>query len=295
MQPPPNTVTNSQGFTKVLNTGQLLRKIASRACVGKRARDNALARAALSQDSDNAVEFIRTAVENLQSTSRLTPDNYYKTILDVVLDWIDSSPNGRELNRRVEIHHHHHGEASTNAQPPPRRSSADNKPADENKISQPTEAKVDDPDRKQKKRIRVRFATFALRDTQAAPWKCPYLKPDCSVCQHLWQRRFRCNKSTCQKKHLAGAHVDINRAEEKFIRSRHPEFKEERAQRAASASSPAAASIADEESDHGDNNIIVPAVEGLTLNPDEVGADLPCSEKHTLDWASEVEEKRMRV
>lgn len=293
----------SQGFTKVLDTGQLLRKIANKACVGKRARDNAITRAALSQSSDNFMDIVQQSVLYMQSSSRLTPDNYYKTILDVTFDWIATSPSGREMNRRVEIHHHHHG-TETSRSALQSHSHADSAPISlaiaPPLVDRPTvDLTVDSPTRK-KKRIRVRFTTFALRDQAPAPWQCPYSEADCKVCSTLWQRRYRCNKHTCAKHHLSGAHTDLNRAEEKFVRAQHPQFKISRKVRASDDDASPSGPVSELTS------TVVDEITSLQIgNSSSAVLDEDCSAqeaspsrgvvKHTLDWVAEVEEKRGRV
>lgn len=301
---PPHTVNPSQGFTKVLNTGQLLRKVAAVASVGKRARDNAIARAALSQGSDQNIQMVRTAINYMQPSSQLTPDQFYKTIMETMFDWIATSPNGREVNRRVEIHHHHHGEAHHEIAPPPQPGS-----------SQPIRSAEPQPDdvprnegfhrsthriepQTRKKRIRIRFTTFPLRDVAPAPWQCPYSTADCPTCTRLWQRRYRCNKPSCHREHLHGAHVVLNRAEERFVRSQHPEYKIERAQREPSPllsdGPPSPASDDGATASATADSVVDTTQEIANLTVGVV--DIPPSPgKHTLDWASEVEEKRGRI
>lgn len=299
----PNTVHSLQGFTKVLDTGQLLRKIAVKACVGKRARDNAITRAALSNTNDNVMDLVRQSVIYMQSSSRLTPDKFYKTLLDVTFDWIATSPSGRDINRRVEIHHHHHGSETSRPahQTPSNVSSATISSAEPPLVASPAKLTTagSSTSQSKKKRIRVRFATFALRDSAYAPWSCPYSEADCSVCVNLWRRRFRCNKSSCHKHHDAGAHTALNRAEEKFIRAQHPQFKTDVSR----------IGLSDQSNDEAVS--VEPVVEQTTVLND---IESPCSlaepvspinevdesstsgaVKHTLDWVAEVEEKRGKI
>lgn len=296
-----NTVLSSQGFTKVLNTGQLLRRIASRACVGKRARDHAVSRAALSQTDDNVLQIVRRSVDYMQPSSRLTPDKFYQTILDVVFDWIATSPNGRDAHKRVEIHYHHHGSEMVKKSekgkptvapaPSPRTDSAETiPPTMVTDLGDGHKAKKSNT----KKRIRVRFATFALRDDVTVPWQCPYSEANCTTCTQLWQRRFRCNKASCKKHHYAGAHTECNRAEEKFIRAQHAQFKKERATApvpsAETSVAPTEGSAETEESQDSPSAALAESAGRLNFSD----ADYPPlgAAKHTLDWVAEVEEKR---
>lgn len=290
----PNTVKPSQGFTKVLNTGQLLRTIAVKACVGKRARDNAITRAALSQTHDNIMSQVMTSINYLQPASRLTSDEFYKTMLTVVLDWIANAPSGRDMNKRVEIHHHHHGspmkpEAVQQQHRKTPRSSAENNVAAKQAAPQMA-SHVVSPNAK-KKRIRVRFTTFALRDGTIAPWQCPYSEIDCVTCGTLWQRRYRCNKRNCSKQHQDGAHVDTNRAEEKFIRAQHPQFKNSGVP---CTIPPSCGSSPSHSTPSTSVDAVVQQVEEvLDLHTD----DSFCAEKRSFDWADEVEleEKRRKM
>lgn len=298
----PNTVHSLQGFTKVLDTGQLLRKIAAKACVGKRARDNAITRAALSNTNDNVMDLVRQSVIYMQSSSRLTPDKYYKTLLDVTFDWIANSPSGRDINRRVEIHHHHHGSETSRPahQIPSNVSSATISSAEPQSVASPAKLPTagSPTAHPKKKRIRVRFATFALRDTANAPWACPYSEADCSVCVNLWRRRFRCNKSSCSKHHDAGAHTALNRAEEKFIRAQHPQFKTDVSRIGLNDQSNDEASVdlVVEETTLLINNEPVRSPVEPTPSIVEVDESSPSGAvKHTLDWVAEVEEKRGKI
>lgn len=242
-----NVKVNSTGLSKSLNVGHLLGILARKLNVGKRQKENAITRAALSVDDGSFLQMVRTSVTNMQQYSKLTPDIYYKIAFESTLEYIEAAPTcSPKTKKEINIVHQHvyspqtplehkmaHLRVETRLKPvfqtatksravPETSGSITTDSADTS--ATPTKASSS----KRIKRNRIRFSSEArhVRNAGKAPWRCPQENDDCSICNGLWLRRYRCSNKDCPYEHQDQSHSQLNSVEFRFVRTCHMEPKD---------------------------------------------------------------------
>lgn len=233
---------NDTGLSRRLNPGQLLGMVARKVNIGKRQKENAITRSALSLGDGSPFSLIKLSIENFQSHSKLTPDIFYKTALNTLLEYLDHAPQCDSHEKRVEIHHHynspsavdqptalskdleHKAQISTSGKKPKVKKNAPSETSVVVKHSADRASDETSPTTKSRtSRHRLRFSDSNLRTASSAPWKCPFDAPQCEICRTAWCRRYRCSRSDCKYEHLDGSHPTLNSVENRFVRGLHPE------------------------------------------------------------------------
>lgn len=233
---------NDTGISRRLNPGQLLGMVARKVNIGKRQKENAITRAALSLGDGSPFTLIKTSIEHFQSYSKLAPEQFYRTAFATLLEYLDHAPECDSHEKRVEIHHHYNNTPAAVDQPQAELSGLKLKALSlkhgrkvSNKRNAPSETSVvvkrsaeiaseNNPTPKPRiNRHRLRFSDSNLRSVSSAPWKCPFDSEDCDTCDALWRRRYRCSRSDCKYDHVDGSHPVLNSVENRFVRGKHPE------------------------------------------------------------------------
>lgn len=236
------SIVGSSGISKRLCIGQLLGMVSRKSFVGKRSRDQAIARAALSVSDSSTLSIVPLALDYIQPSSKLSSDVYWKTMAMTILEWIAKSPDTESRSRKIEIHHHHDSVPQQSISTAKKRSktksaSVRSAEAELSDIPSTSERSISpqipttgntNQQRKKKQRKRLRFAARPVRHETSAPWPCPYSHSNCSTCSDLWNRRYRCRQDMCKYAHNDGSHIHLNSVETRFVRAQHAEFKNEK-------------------------------------------------------------------
>lgn len=255
--PTPSSMLYSSNCGKRLYPGQLLNTLTKSLRLQKNARNNALAREFLSSTSGDMFSVVKNVIQSLAPKDPQQLSSFYQTAFLDTLEWIRNSPDESfvKLQRKVEVHNHF-SQSLTSSSSDERPTSPDNSITNatlpsvnhatipsvskiEKKISQmtiPQKANKNDlgGENKQKPESktgkRTRFLDHEIRKATKSAFPCPYDKPSCMVCLGLWRRLRRCRKPNCDSKHTDGAHVVLNATELRFVKGKHAEYWDERAQ-----------------------------------------------------------------
>lgn len=240
-----------------LSPGCFLSLLAKRIALTKQQRDAILSSATPGMKVLDIVEMI------LEITSlRNQPPHSYFIICSVLLDWlrssttvdvptVDSPPPPKRIEKYqhrsapvvvplsykcsnrclgLSVHHNHclddiFKPSASRVKIVPRKSpTTSRRPGDSaNAVIPSSSGKASFFNRR---RQRVRFAPHPLRIAKDTPMSCPFGEQHCTICVGLWSRFMRCTNRVCttSQEHVDGSHPSYNAAELRYIRSRHPQY-----------------------------------------------------------------------
>lgn len=236
---------NDTGLSRRLNPGQLLGMVARKVNIGKRQKENAITRSALSLGDGSPFSLVKMSIDNFQEYSKLSPEQFYKTALASLLEYLDHAPQCDSVEKRVEIHHHYNSPKAADHQqadvPKDVKPKAQSRTQRKKKVKAPRapvetsivvqrvtdRAPETSPATKSRtSRHRLRFSDHNLRKASSAPWVCPFdPQTPCETCNALWRRRYRCSRSDCTYDHLDGSHPTLNSVENRYVRGQHAELR----------------------------------------------------------------------